>query len=171
MNQHSSIAEKINKRFSRMQDRLSKLLVKASSENHINILTDDIMTVSREKDFAAFGIILPKTVMLVEEPQDFAYAYLDLASMDGLEPGIYKIQAESNGNGGYLGRASLLTEDGEYVRALRFINQDPLATIAGPKNVPIKKNPVFEMFSKTADSYLIGGTLATGKGFMIAMDF
>lgn len=171
MNQHTSIAERINKRFARTQDRLAKLLVKASSDSSINILTDEIMTVSREKDFAAFGIILPKTVMLVEEPQDFAYAYLDLDSMAGLNPGIYKIQAESNGNGGYLGRASLLTEDGEFVRSLRFINQDPLAIIAGPKHVPAKKNPVFEMFSKTADNYLIGGTLGTGKGFMIAMDF
>ncbi len=171
MIQNTSISAKIKQIFSRTQARFAKLLVKASSKSAINILTNEIMTVARENDFAAVSIILPKTVMLENEPQDFAYAYLNLESMDGLEPGIYKIVVDADGKGGYLDTAAIVNQNGDFIRAARFVTQDPLALVAGPKSVPLKKNPVFELFSKTEDTYILGGTLANGKGFMIALDF
>ena len=171
MNQHTSIATKINNRFSRIQARIAKLLVKAASKDATNILVNDIMTVTRENDFAAIAIVLPKTVMLENEPQEFAYAYLELEGMKGLEAGIYKILVDADGQGGYLSKAALLSETGDFVRAARFLNQDPLSNVAGPKSVPIKKNPVFELFSKTDDAYIFGGSLANGQGFLIALDF
>lgn len=163
-----SITPRVWNRFSRAQRQLQKTMIKMADRLRISLLTVDMMFVIRENEKIAIANILPHIRPVPGQLTDFALLYLDLPNAY-LPAGFYKLQIAIDGQRNP--EAVLLDNEGNHVQNLRYIALDIFAAVTGPKVPPVKKLPIFETFTKSNNSYVIGGTHADGQAFVIVLDF
>ncbi len=153
-------------RFARTQRNIQKLLVKKADELRLCLLSIDMMVVLRENEKFAISNVIPDIRPMVAQLHDYALLYLELP-IAGMQSGFYRLQLAYDANEAILPIGILADENGVFVRSVRYHAIDVFASIVGTKTVPQKRLTVFETFNFSNETYVIGGTHADGKAFIL----
>lgn len=171
MTHFNKLISRVQGRTLSFRNRLEKIMVQAANSRNIPILYDDIMVVSRQKDLTAATAILPCHSTLRDGMREFAFLYLDLEEMDGLPAGFYVLRVFEDAQKGILEQAHLTDLRGVFVRACKFMLQDPYAPILGQKPIPTSRNTLLDSWIRRGEAYAIEGVLGNGAPFVITMEF
>jgi hypothetical protein len=153
-------------RMTRAQQRIQKLLIQKADDLGMCLLTVDMMAVLRDQEKFAIAKIIPEIRPMVGRIYDYALLYLDLPKA-GIQPGFYRLQLAQGREESILPIGVLADENDQVLRNVRYYEIDPFAAIGAAKRPSEKRLTVFETFNVTRESYLIGGTHANGKPFVI----
>lgn len=165
-----TIAQRLWNRITRAQRKVQRSMIKMADEMRLSLLTIDMMVVIRENEKFAVANILPQIRPIPGQLYDFALLYLDLPNST-FAAGFYILQLPEIGNLQSIAQSAVLVSvEGEFIQNVRYLAVDVFAAVAGPKTVPAKRLTIFETFHKTNDTYVIGGTHADGKAFVVAID-
>jgi len=150
---------------------VENMLVQAANTRNLLLLHQDLMIVSRQRDFCAAAAILPHHPPKAGQVEDFIFLYLDLEEMDGLAPGFYLVRIQRSEKCQVSPTARLLDLRGNFVRSCKFLATDPHQKLMGKRFKSPSRHVLLDSWIRRGEAYALEGVMGGGSPFLLTLEF